>query len=1718
MANPTPIAQQEHKTITDRNFSLGMDQRSAEGEIQPGYVEDAVNIDIVQGRLRKRNGYAPYAQLPVSISEFSYQTTGGITSIYVNFPLSVDLSTTPKCPVILAGTLPASPTNGDFSTTYASNYYSSATPVLAFTLAAGTNLTHTIESAAVPFDSFKFSVRFAANNGTGNEAYELNSVIVDSTTFAISLNYTSASMIESFVYFADRSLNSYIKQTAVNTNTFTIPASTHNLDTAQLLIEVWKHNSDDTTYERVEEVGATVDLSTGDVSITLEQNTPAPMPDTNYTTIITALPAANMLTETLGGVSTLTLTIPDASTPYLFSACYYTESITGLLATTCYPDSVVYDRATNSHILVFTNIDSSKYGIRVFYDYGFIVSNKLLVGTNKGGVVANATYYPQMCIYGLLNELVFPDEQAGIAQHIDSYRKEGSNRIVASLGGNLFGVYDKTEIAYPSVFPSLQARANSDFVLGPAFMSSAPPPVQQRTGGYIVSADADGSNCLPCISAAWQNNSNVLFTLQATSLSKTGDPIKEGDLLSVSNASWDVLNGEHPVVSVSHTADTILVVCNVAAIFNDDYDAENMTALAGLYSNWIDVGDASQLLPGDVIAGGSLTAAYPTIASIVKGSGSDSICLTGIASFIEVAAALKITATRTTALIPCRDNLGNQSVGEIVGGDVVLSDKYVVGVNAQADQACSIVNDIVTVANSSYWKPGDLIQLARIGIYTIADILSSTTFSLTSIPNIASATIVGYTLQIHKEVEVADTTHVSLDVERRAIQLVAPTSSAVSIASQIATSYFPSTPITGQLQIKSTIVANNMYLTNGVDPVMKYDGQYLYQASLPAWNPMLYCRFVADASGSFGLPSKNEDVTGYIDPAVSKSTFLVEGAQVGGADKYQPGDMVRITSGANYLDTSIRSVTKAVGTITAHAFVVNASGADTVALIQLDDVATFVGASVVACTLQRRFVYKYYYRLNHVDGNNNVIASAAVGFDTAITQVTNGAVVHKLVQPPAYGLYDYSHIEIQIYRTKGNGNIYYLVGSVPASFKKVDPYVLTSKTDNTAVVFTDTYGDIDLQQLDPTSILLNGEVGTTFHGAPIAKYITSTGNSLILSDITSEPRLSVVVDSIGVPLLADFDTLSFTLAGPTTHVYKCTTAYTASSSLVSIVVASGYFTITKNGHGFKVGDWVYIFQDTLADDALLRPFTGYWQIAEVGTNTFTIKCASITASTPVPAATLPAYCGFTGGVNIVPIFLDSGNKDLSRGPGSMSSIEPLVRVTNRLMQAINISMRALDTTISGQETFVPWLLASTSNTNELLLSSPSNNTFTMVFPALATNAANYNWWANGSHWLSGSAGSITLRLPSRLVYSYPNYPEIFDSIYTVDPKDSDSAVDINPSDGQEITGALPFFGDTAFGAALKGSYLLAFKENSVYVIDNTAKAQHLEPVQRLETNGVGCSAPRSIAPSNNAIFFASVAGIYAIRRNLTVEYIGKFIERQYLENTNYALLPTIACGHHDPIGKKYKLSYPGLTSNLNDSVLAYNHSQEDEGHVGASSAFYTYWGAWTRYTNHFVSGWANLNADEFFATTKGWVAKTRRTYTSADFSDAGEAITATVVFRANHFGDTGNRKQVRHVIAHYRPITSLTNIKIYSAIDLSDSWTLLDGYQVIKPNDSTDLNDLTGGRVRVLAHSLSQERGMYFQMKIEDSGLEEGLDFIGLDYLVLLLSHHGIQDALTTLS
>jgi hypothetical protein len=416
-----------------------------------------------------------------------------------------------------------------------------------------------------------------------------------------------------------------------------------------------------------------------------------------------------------------------------------------------------------------------------------------------------------------------------------------------------------------------------------------------------------------------------------------------------------------------------------------------------------------------------------------------------------------------------------------------------------------------------------------------------------------------------------------------------------------------------------------------------------------------------------------------------------------------------------------------------------------------------------------------------------------------------------------------------------------------------------------------------------------------------------------------------------------------------------------------------------------------------------------------------------------------------------------------------------------------------DTTASGFTTFEPWIVANAGGEYEigqLVIRQPKvvSTTLEVKLPAAITEA---NIFVRGSLRTASEEVVATTRVfPSRVLVSYANYPELFDNPYG-DENNSTSVIDVNPADGQQITGVIPFFGESVFGQGQAEDLVVVFKTNSIYLIDIRTRDK-----KKIQSRGLGCTAPYSIASTRDGIIFANEAGIYRLNQNQTISYVGKYVERLWEDTVNTDQL-SIMTGHHYGRGRKYKLSAPVGSGTTNSAVLVYDHQRE-----GKDQEF----GGWTRYDNHPATGWANLGNDAFFGSTSGNVFSVRKLNEASDYRDDSTAITMTAILRAEDFGAPGIRKIINSINTHFQlRRTSMTGTTISVSADLDGTFTSLGSFTLTRDGVA---------KLESVLSSLPRRKMQYLQIKLVNSTKDEDVVIAGVDYRVAGLSEKGLPEQL----
>jgi hypothetical protein len=222
--------------------------------------------------------------------------------------------------------------------------------------------------------------------------------------------------------------------------------------------------------------------------------------------------------------------------------------------------------------------------------------------------------------------------------------------------------------------------------------------------------------------------------------------------------------------------------------------------------------------------------------------------------------------------------------------------------------------------------------------------------------------------------------------------------------------------------------------------------------------------------------------------------------------------------------------------------------------------------------------------------------------------------------------------------------------------------------------------------------------------------------------------------------------------------------------------------------------------------------------------------------------------------------------------------------------------------------------------------------------------------------------------------------------------------------------------------------------------------------------------------------------------------VGKMVERYWRDTVNSDEI-ALATGHNYGIGRQYKLSVPISDADTNSVVLVYDHTRE-----GQDQEF----GAWTKFTNHAATGWANLEDSAYFASTSGQVFKIRAANDSSDYRDDDSAVAEMViVLKAMDAGLPGIRKVCRSVVAHMRmDKSSVSGTQVLAAVDNSTSFT----------SAGTISATLGSTRVETFRIALPSNRFTYLQLKFTNSVKDENFVLAGLDLLVAALTGKGLRE------
>lgn len=1686
----------EYTNFSVKDISRGIDQRSAPSAIPEGYAQVLQNVDTnSSGFLSKRAGYEGYyGYLPVRVASVVQEGT----EIRLLLGEGIDTTGLASTPIIVQGRL-SSTQDGDWSSNNNTVFYPTFTTDVPDDLVASVG-TITVPQGrhGVTTDDVFIQFLLATAPGESTEWVIPDEVRLPSTApHDIVVNFTLPQDERGYILVKDKSMTGggFVSEHIISgssSDTIVIPAGTHVLSNFNILVQVYVDDSGD--WVQAEPDAARVNFLTGEVQVDITNSSASSL---DVKVVLSAAPVPNFLSASVAGNSSETFKLLDTEGFFIFNLF----QVIGNDRVKILPDAVSFNDVTKEISVSVVNSSPSAQSYIFVYEFAPVTSYAIIVEDSNAVSASYTDIDPQLTVWGLNHTDIYTttNSNEGHVTHIDTYKREGEERAVAGLGGNIFAARTREEVGSEYLIPFSDVvwteRSGADVVLGPLFEPLTA--LELRTRGNVQASNIQGNRA--SISGCELVSTGVVkyfLDLEGKSglLTASVETAPErADVIHVSGMSHKINNGSFVILDVDDTDDSI-TVSNPAA-FSPMFDETGVLARGGVFTDQLQLVSDAKYLVGDVITAAPLD----TINAEVVKVNQDILVVEGITTQLSVPTGLQLFGRRTAQVIPLLSsenmlrgdmceliNPGPSTVGgtvSIASGRALARKVRVLHTTLDDVDAASVevINGLVEVITTSPHKLQESHKFllnqtgadSLDGEYEVVQFLSDDRFvaqPLTTSPvpglSVSAGVIVGNTVTLDEPVEIMDVSvgKTELRVEGRWIPAEIPESQD-DLPKTTKPYTFNSLSNTDQDILRSTIVADTMFFANQRDDIYKFDGTNIYKAGLIPWQPSVFST-IDTSTASIPLSGVSTSVS-----AVSGNRFTVAA-----------GTAAQFLLGRRIVHTDDNAVY-------------------TVQSIDVDNNYVFVTSSVSGTGGNIREVveYRYYFRLNAIDRNNNIIASAATNpLDTRIELSAAGQIVHKLIGLPEWGPLDYDRIDVEVYRTTaGAPGPFYLIRIADVNFNVEEGYI----------TIRDGAIDETLTTLDSVMTTLKGaELGVSWTNPPRAKYVTSANNRLILGNLRGYPEVDFTLrknPNVVTVTAAD-------MAGKRVGVRKDSGDTGTDTNMVDrvffefvnsgaetidptsdITIDADGFTIDSTAHGLDAGDWVYLFHAAAGVDKLLS-LAGWWQIAEVTANDFTIAVPGL-GITPgsddvnryvaaTASSDVPVWVGTDGNYNV------AGSQSVDEGT-----------IMKRLAKAVNVVMRMTNVEITGQEEFSPYVVAESSSTlgfGRMLLSSPraQRETFSLLLPDPPSSGV---WFVNGIVRAASRAEAARTRLlNSRIAISYENYPEIFDNP-TGDPLDSDSTVDVNSADGQEITGIIPFFGDSVFGSGLAEGFVVVFKTNSVYLLNIETRE-----VSRLQTRGQGCTAPFSIAQTRDGIMFANESGIYRLNRDMSMSYVGNNVERIWQDKVNKAQISK-AYGHHYGIGRRYKLSIPvGNGQRTNNEVLVYDHQREDfDGRTVMAQDY----GAWTLYTNHNATGWANLSRDAIFGTTDGQVFKIRNAGDLTDFRDDANAVDTMVMeLRPEDFGVSGIRKTVSNITSSFQLRRSDMKGTKLEIIPDNSGTTYDAGTFTLTKRDVED-------EVVTVKSALPVRKMVYTTLRYTNSIKDEDVVLAGVDFRVAGLGAEGVK-------
>jgi len=839
---------------------------------------------------------------------------------------------------------------------------------------------------------------------------------------------------------------------------------------------------------------------------------------------------------------------------------------------------------------------------------------------------------------------------------------------------------------------------------------------------------------------------------------------------------------------------------------------------------------------------------------------------------------------------------------------------------------------------------------------------------------------------------------------------------------------FPFEP-TGEYSTELSALNDSLYITTYDRSVVKFDGTHISDAGIQEYpiyhHSWLVPKQIGINENEYGFISPNAiagkvttvnlntDIELILTDSIPSTLFLGQDISIESSD------------GSSIVDGTISNIDRDTDQLT----------------VDISDTSAFIVDDVVSVFEPTSF--GYYFRIEYTDRNNKIIAGTPNSYVDAIVTITRPSVVMHCVKLPSTsnGTTEWDRFKVAMYRTKGAPSI---ADVTPVFYKVDDTPALKDLTGSQAsdaqaidmTIIADTTSDIALSTPD---FISNAQISSLGGNAierpiaaarpPLSQYLLSTGGFMVYGNVKSQPELFTTWAKNNATIKNLIDT-SVTLRATYVSVdYDITTKFVDSSSsgitvddIVTIEEDTpangsdfdnsanesddvGFLKITTAGTNV-VGANATRYCNIISKDGVPEDYSndfvgslvGWHKITKIDSNNEVFirvpKFIADEFATPTSTSSLQIVLTTE---DVIPIwdvsYEDSEpNSDVTL-PSNLTS-----KVTRNWSRAINTVMAdngyyaRIAEEINSEPTtggayppnyvlsdwgYTRWGQTVGSGNVDIRQQSTLDLEFRILY---SNNPDGFEIFSNGFLSNDPILGGESV-FPSRLVVSYQNYPESVDNPYVDDQFKSFSVIDVNASDGQEITGLASFFSESSTGAAQFASTIIVFKTNSVYAVDIKSKQ-----TQKLQSMGQGCTIPDSIARTDDTIFFANDNGVYKANG-----------------------------------------------SSINNEVMVYNFESMSKQAEGS----------WMFYDNMPMAS-AKQTVDKFwFGNFKGRIFQNRDTKNVTDYRDDDGPIISSFTYGPQHFGDPGKTKNMSHTIVQFEG-NGPSEVTASMSLDLNKDFSTLD--------------------------------------------------------------------------